>query len=156
MIETLSVTYEVTQTEHKQHTTSMNQTKKNLEARLAHKKEQLAHQQERQLILESSIHNTQDDIEQLEYVLHKLDEMDKCHHKRRTITNDNVSFFFIHVSELFDYLQHRLHRRLDYKLTCTLLYARYRFRSRMRAPSRRFLRPATVLSYFKMEREMIR
>ena len=115
----------------------MNYTKKDLETRLAHKKEQLAHQQERQLILESSIHNTQDDIEQLEYILHKLEEIDAGYYKRHTVSKEKVSSFFIHVSELFDYLQHRLHRRFDYKLTCILLYARYRFRSHVRVPSRR-------------------
>ena len=54
----------------------------------------------------------------------------------------------------FDHLQHRLHRSLNYTWFCLVLCSRYTFQSRLKSVERCCLTPATVLGYFKREREM--
>ena len=98
--------------------------------------------------------NTKDDIEQLSYTLHELEKAQKAKDTRRVIPHDEILRFFTRFCHLFDDLQHRYHKSLKYWLTSLLIYTRYRFRSRTRTPGHEFLRPATILTYFKYERGM--
>lgn len=133
----------------------MKLTKQGIEESLNQKRQQLARQQSRREQMDNTIQHTENDIEQLEYALHELEEIQKGQHERRIIPNDQITTFFTHISQVFDDLQRRWHRQLNYKMTCMVIYARYQFRSRVRDPERQYLSPATVLSYFKHEREVV-
>lgn len=133
----------------------MKLTKQSLEAKLNRKRKQLASQQARYEELENTIQNTENDIEQLECALRELEKTQEGKHERRIIPNDQIKNFFARISQLFDDLQRRWHRQLNYKTVCMVIYARYQFRSRVRDPERQYLSPATVLSYFKHERVMV-
>ena len=98
----------------------------------------------RQERLNRTMQNTKDDIDQLIYALHELEEAEKGNHKRHTIPYNEVFSFFTRICRLF-----------DYRLTCLVIHAHYRFRSRTRAPGREYLSPGTILTYFKHEREMV-
>ncbi|KAB4424254.1 hypothetical protein GAO02_17430, partial [Bacteroides thetaiotaomicron] len=89
------------------------------------------------------------------YALHELEEAEKGNHKRHTIPYNEVFSFFTRICRLFDYLQHRCHKYFNYRLTCLVIHAHYRFRSRTRAPGREYLSPGTILTYFKHEWEMV-
>lgn len=67
---------------------------------------------------------------------------------------ERIASFFARVSRFFDHLQHRLHRSLNYTWFCLVLCSRYTFQSRLKSVERCCLTPATVLGYFKREREM--
>lgn len=133
----------------------MKLTKQGIEESLNQKRQQLARQQSRREQMDNTIQHTENDIEQLEYTLHELEEIQKGQHERRIIPNDQITTFFTRISQVFDDLQRRWHRQLNYKMTCMVIYARYQFRSRVRDPERQYLSPATVLSYFKHEREVV-
>ena len=133
----------------------MKRTIKELQRRLEKKREQYNCQLIRQMQLDSTIQNTEKDIQQLEYTLHKLEDIQHGHHKRQTISNKNVTDFFTHISQVFDHLQHLLHRTFNYRMTCALIYARYRFSNRIHSPGQQYLSFETVLTYFKRERAMI-
>ena len=129
----------------------MKQKNKFIKERLKHKQEQLSMQER----LNRTMQNTKDDIDQLIYALHELEEAEKGNHKRHTIPYNEVFSFFTRICRLFDYLQHRCHKYFNYRLTCLVIHAHYRFRSRTRAPGREYLSPGTILTYFKHEWEMV-
>lgn len=133
----------------------MKQKNKFIKERLKHKQKQLSMQAIRQERLNRTMQNTKDDIDQLIYALHELEEAEKGNHKRHTIPYNEVFSFFTRICRLFDYLQHRCHKYFNYRLTCLVIHAHYRFRSRTRAPGREYLSPGTILTYFKHEWEMI-
>ena len=115
------------------------------------KKNRFAKQQARMEKLEQTMANTCNDIEQLEYTLRQMECAEAK--PRRVISRRRVSDFFIHASEVFDYLQHRLHRTLNYVWFCLVLYARYSFENRK--IDHPLLSPTTVLGYFKRERNFV-
>ena len=104
----------------------ISQGKKVIEERLQRKREQCIHQKEKLEQMKCTMRKTEEEVEQLEYVLHE-----------------------------FDYLQHRLKLFFKYKLVCEVIFARYQFRSRSHVPGREYLSYATVLTYFKRERGMV-
>ena len=122
-----------------------------IRALLEEKKNCFAKQQARKEKLEQTMANTCSDIEQLEYTLRQME----CAGARpkRVVSCRHVSDFFIHASEVFDYLQHRLHRRLNYVWFCLALCSHYDFENRK--IDRPLLSPATVLGYFKRERDFL-
>lgn len=122
--------------------------------RLSQKQELLSKQEAREECMQRKMQNTKDDIEQLSYTLHELEKAQKAKDTRRVIPHDEILRFFTRFCHLFDDLQHRYHKSLKYWLTSLLIYTRYRFRSRTRTPGHEFLRPATILTYFKYERGM--
>lgn len=85
----------------------MKQKNKFIKERLKHKQEQLSMQAIRQERLNRTMQNTKDDIDQLIYALHELEEAEKGNHKRHTIPYNEVFSFFTRICRLFDYLQHR-------------------------------------------------
>ena len=89
------------------------------------------------------------------FMVMELEEAEKGNHKRHTIPYNEVFSFFTRICRLFDYLQHRCHKYFNYRLTCLVIHAHYRFRSRTRAPGREYLSPGTILTYFKHEWEMV-
>ena len=84
----------------------MKQKNKFIKERLKHKQEQLSMQAIRQERLNRTMQNTKDDIDQLIYALHELEEAEKGNHKRHTIPYNEVFSFFTRICRLFDYLQH--------------------------------------------------
>lgn len=133
----------------------INMTTEDVRAKIAQKKEQHAKQQARKEKLEQTMQNTSQDIEQLEHTLAQLElaETSPTRRKPRFIPRDGISSFFSHASRVFDRLQHRLRRTLNYTWFCLVLCSRYVMESRCKNPRRRYLTPATVLGYFKRERE---
>ena len=118
----------------------ISQGKKVIEERLQRKREQCIHQEE---------------VEQLEYVLHEIEHIEKSKREPRVIPNAEISNVFASLCREFDYLQHRLKLFFKYKLVCEVIFARYQFRSRSHVPGREYLSYATVLTYFKRERGMV-
>jgi len=103
--------------------------------------------------------NTRNDIEQLEYTLAQMERTAKrsrnaAAQPSRFVPRERIASFFARVSRFFDHLQHRLHRSLNYTWFCLVLCSRYTFQSRLKSVERCCLTPATVLGYFKREREM--
>ena len=126
-----------------------------IKKRLSQKQELLSKQEEREERMQRKMQNTKDDIEQLAYTLHELEKAQEAKDTRRIIPRDKILSFFTRFCRLYDNLQHRYHKNFKYWLTCLVIYTRYRFRSRMLAPDHEFLRPATILTYFKYERGMV-
>lgn len=126
-----------------------------IKKRLSQKQELLSKQEEQEERMQRKMQNTKDDIEQLSYTLHELEKAQRAKDTRRVIPHDEILRFFTRFCHLFDYLQHRYHKSLKYWQTSLLIYTRYRFRSRTRTPGHEFLRPATILTYFKYERGMV-
>lgn len=116
------------------------------------KKERLARQQERRERLEQTIQNTRDDIEQLEYTLMQMERAEK--EAPRFIPNNKLQAFFTHVLCVYNWLQHRLHRSLNYIWFCLVISSRYHIESHIYAPGKRKLAACTILSYFKQERSL--
>ena len=127
----------------------MNLTIEDIEFKITDKKERYARQQFYMENLEQTMRNTQNDIGQLEYTRMQLAQ------KRtpRISPREKVPAFFAHASRVYDRIQSRLHHPMNYTWFCLVLCHRYRFESRSRRPDRRYLTPATVLGYFKKERE---
>lgn len=106
---------------------------------------------ERKEKLERTMQNTSNDIEQLE---HTLKEMKRAA-APRIIPHDRVPAFITYATRVFDYLQHRLHRPLNYIWFCLTLCSRYLLESRTKRPGHRYLTPSSVLGYFKKEKEFL-
>lgn len=104
---------------------------------------------ERKEKLERTMQNTSNDIEQLE---HTLKEMKRAA-APRIIPHDRLPAFITYATRVFDYLQHRLHRSLNYVWFCLTLCSRYLLESRTKRPGHRYLTPSSVLGYFKKEKE---
>ena len=100
---------------------------------------------------------TEEEIEQLEYVLNEIEHIERSKREPRVIPNDQDKECTLHLfCREFDYLQHRLKLFFKYKLVCEVIFARYQFRSRSHVPGREYLSYATVLTYFKRERGMVK
>ena len=126
-----------------------------IKERLKRRKEQYARQQIRATELKQIMQHTEDDIEQMEYALRELEKARKGEHKQVIIPNDRISDFFTHLNDLFDALQHRYQKHFNYRLTCLVVYARYKLESHIHIVGRKYLTATTILTYFKSERNMI-
>lgn len=129
-----------------------------LKNRIAAEKERYAKQQARFEKLEQTMQNTRHNIEQMEYTHAQMKRNDErarnaAAHPSLFIPRERIASFFARVSRLFDYLQHRLHRSLNYTWFCLVICSHYTFQSRLKSAERCCLTPATVLGYFKRERE---
>lgn len=51
---------------------------------------------------------TEEEVEQLEYVLHEIEHIEKSKREPRVIPNAEISNVFASLCREFDYLQHRL------------------------------------------------
>ena len=122
---------------------------------LKRKKEQLLHQEEKLEELQRTIQDTKSQIEQLEYIRDKQQQLSKERQKQRVIPYSQVHDFFRHLCQVYEYLEHRFHSHFKYKMACLLIFARYRFQSRSHSPGREYLSFTTVLTYFKNERGMV-
>lgn len=136
----------------------MNMTAEDVRTQIADKKERYAKQKERREKLEQTMQNTCNDIEQLECTLAQMERAEKASRKSaatrsRFVPRERISDFFARASRFFDRLQHRLHRTLNYTWFCLAICARYTFESRIKRNGHNCLTPATVLGYFKRERE---
>lgn len=134
---------------------SMQQDIHYIKERLKRRKEQYVRQQIRCTELKQIMQHTVDDIEQMEYALHELEKAQQGERKQIIIPNERISDFFTHLSDLFDALQHRYQKHFNYRLTCLVIYARYKFESRIHIIGRKYLTAMTILTYFKSERNMI-
>ena len=105
--------------------------------------------------MKCTMRKTEEEVEQLEYVLHEIEHIEKSKREPRVIPNAEISNVFASLCREFDYLQHRLKLFFKYKLVCEVIFARYQFRSRSHVPGRDYLSYATVLTYFKRERGMV-
>ena len=123
--------------------------------RLQRKRKQYIHQGEKIEQMKCTMQNTGEEVEQLEYVLHEIEHIEKSKREPRVIPNAEISNVFASLCREFDYLQHRLKLFFKYKLVCEVIFARYQFRSRSHVPGREYLSYATVLTYFKRERGMV-
>ena len=126
-------------------------TKTDVRSLIEEKKKRFAKQQARKEKLEQTMTNTCNDIEQLECTLRQMERAEV--RPRRIVTHRHISDFFIHASRVFEYLQHRLHHTLNYVWFCLALCARYGFENRKIGHP--LLSPATVLGYFKRERDFV-
>ena len=138
----------------------ISQGKKVIEERLQRKREQCIHQKEKLEQMKCTMRKTEEEVEQLEYVLHEIEHIEKSKREPRVIPNAEISNVFASLCREFDYLQHRLKLASElitskYKLVCEVIFARYQFRSRSHVPGREYLSYATVLTYFKRERGMV-
>lgn len=115
----------------------INLTAEDLKNRIADRKERYTKQQARREKLEQTMENTRNAAAQ----------------PSRFVPRERIASFFARVSRFFDHLQHRLHRSLNYTWFCLVLCSRYTFQSRLKSVERCCLTPATVLGYFKRERE---
>lgn len=128
-------------------------TKKLLEERLERIKHRYARQQERLETLRCSMQNNEENIRQIEYVLNTMERVRKQRRRHRIIPRAEVEEFFMYASRVYDRIQHRLHiQHLNYTYFCYVICTRYLFESCFHIPNRRFITPATVISYFKKER----
>lgn len=145
----------------------INMSVEDVEARLEDKKRRHLRQVERMQKLEQTMQNTNNDIEQLEHTLREMkraaaiaknterDTATETKRKRRPriIPHDRVPAFITYATHVFDYLQHRLRRTLNYVWFCLSLCSRYLLESRTKRPGHRYLTPNTILGYFKKEKE---
>ncbi len=129
--------------------------KEAIKARLQHKREQYTHQKEKSEQMKCTIQKTEEEIEQLEYILDKMEHIEETNREPQIIPNDKVGETFAHLCQMFDYIQHRYKLFFKYSLACEMVCARYKFRSRSHIPGREYLSSATVLTYFKRERGMV-
>ncbi|WP_175629481.1 hypothetical protein [Bacteroides acidifaciens] len=129
--------------------------KEAIKARLQHKREQYMHQKEKSEQMKCTIQKTEEEIEQLEYILDKMEHIEETNREPQIIPNDKVGETFAHLCQMFDYIQHRYKLFFKYSLACEVVCARYKFRSRSHIPGREYLSSATVLTYFKRERGMV-
>ena len=116
----------------------INLTAEDLKNRIADRKERYTKQQARREKLERTAKRSRNAAAQ----------------PSRFVPRERIASFFARVSRFFDHLQHRLHRSLNYTWFCLVLCSRYTFQSRLKSVERCCLTPATVLGYFKREREM--
>ena len=124
-------------------------TKTLLEERLERTKQRYARQQERMENLLCSMQNNAENIRQIEYVLAMMERVRKQRRRHRIVSRTEVKEFFVYASRVY----HRMHiQHLNYTYFCYVICSRYLFESCLHIPNRRFVSPATVISYFKKER----
>ncbi len=117
------------------------------------KQQSLVRQTERIEVMKSSIRNTKDDIAVLEAILHyvsRLESGEICHPQ---VAHKDIPRFFARASRLYDLLCHRMHCHIDYTCFCAAIHLGYDFEARPRDAEKHDLSRATVLGYFKKERE---
>ena len=93
----------------------ISQGKKVIEERLQRKREQCIHQKEKLEQMKCTMRKTEEEVEQLEYVLHEIEHIEKSKREPRVIPNAEISNVFASLCREFDYLQHRLKLFLKYK-----------------------------------------
>lgn len=86
----------------------ISQGKKVIEERLQRKREQCIHQKEKLEQMKCTMRKTEEEVEQLEYVLHEIEHIEKSKREPRVIPNAEISNVFASLCREFDYLQHRL------------------------------------------------
>ena len=86
----------------------ISQGKKVIEERLQRKREQCIHQKEKLEQMKCTMQKTEEEVEQLEYVLHEIEHIEKSKREPRVIPNAEISNVFASLCREFDYLQHRL------------------------------------------------
>lgn len=123
--------------------------------RLQQKYKQGINQQEKLEQLKSTIWNTDEEIEQLEYILIVMEHITDTNRAPWVIPNRKLSETFDYISQVYDYLQHRYKQCFKYELVYEILFIRYKFRSRSKTPERECFSFATVLTYFKRARGMV-
>lgn len=97
--------------------------------------------------------NNAENIRQIEYVLAMMERVRKQRRRHRIVSRTEVKEFFMYASRIYDRIQHRMHiQHLNYTYVCYVICSRYLFESCLHIPNRRFVSPATVISYFKKER----
>ena len=120
----------------------INLTAEDLKNRIADRKERYTKQQARREKLEQTMENTRNDIEQLEYTLAQMERAAKRSRNAavqpsRFVPRERIASFFARVFPVFStYLQHRLHRSLNYTWFCLVLCSRYTFQSRLKSVER--------------------
>lgn len=58
--------------------------------------------------MKCTMQKTEEEVEQLEYVLHEIEHIEKSKREPRVIPNAEISNVFASLCREFDYLQHRL------------------------------------------------
>ena len=76
--------------------------------RLQRKREQYIRQEEKIEQMKCTMRKTEEEVEQLEYVLHEIEHIEKSKREPRVIPNAEISNVFASLCREFDYLQHRL------------------------------------------------
>lgn len=127
-------------------------TEQYLEQCLERTRQRYERQEIRLEFLQQAMQNNRDKMEQIEYALAMMKRVGTQRRKPRIIPYAGIRDFIAYTSRLYDRLQLRLHRHLNYTYFCSVICSRYLFESRSRICSRRFLNPTTILSYFKQER----
>ena len=120
--------------------------------RLQRKRKQYIHQGEKIEQMKCTMQNTGEEIEQLQYVLNEMEHIADVNRAPRVIPNARVEEVFAYLCRVFEFLQHRLKLHFKYKLACEVIFAYYQFKSRLHTPGREYLSFATILTYFKRER----
>lgn len=103
-------------------------------------------------MLLQSMQNNRDKMEQIEYALAMMGRAGTQRLRPRIVHYAEIRNFIAYASRLYDRLQSRLHRHLNYAYFCSVICSRYLFESRFHIRDRRFLNFTTILSYFKQER----
>ena len=119
-------------------------TEEELRQRLERTRQRYERQEIRLDALLQSMQNNRDKMEQIEYALAMM--------RPRIVHYAEIRDFIAYASRLYDRLQSRLHRHLNYAYFCSVICSRYLFESRFHVRDRRFLNFTTILSYFKQER----
>ena len=104
--------------------------------------------------MKCTMQNTDEEIKRLEHVLCEMERISDTHREPRVIPHVKVGDVFAYLCRVFEFLQHRLKLHFKYKLACEVIFAYYQFKSRLHTPGREYLSFATILTYFKREREM--
>lgn len=127
-------------------------TEEELRQRLACTRQRYERQEIRLDALLQSMRNNRDKMEQIEYALAMKEHAGARRLHPRVIRYAEIRDFIAYASRLYDRLQSRLHRHLNYAYFCSVICSRYLFESRFHVRDRRFLNFTTILSYFKQER----
>lgn len=124
-----------------------------LEECMMKKQQSLVRQTERMEAMKSSIHNTKDDIAVLKAILHYVSRLERGEISHPQVAHKDIPRFFARASRLYDLLCHRMHCHIDYTCFCAVIHLGYEFEVRPCDVGKHDLSRATVLGYFKKERE---
>ncbi len=127
-------------------------TKQDLEQCLELTKQRYERQKIRLELLLQRMQNNRDNMEQIEYALMMIERVSTQHRRHKIIPHAEIQDFMAHASLVYDRLQSRLHKHLNYNYFCSVICCRYLLESRLHIPNRRFLNCNCVFSYFKKER----
>lgn len=127
-------------------------TEEELRQRLERTRQRYERQEIRLDALLQSMQNNRDKMEQIEYALAMMERAGTQRLHPRIVHYAEIRNFIAYASRLYDRLQSRLHRHLNYAYFCSVICSRYLFESRFHIRDRHFLNFTTILSYFKQER----